>query len=137
MQGLSLALFVFAFLGNLFYVSSILTSPVLYSPPQTDPPSSPALSNATSLPSPLLAADAQPKTGWSSPAGRNFLRESLPYLLGSGGTLIFDIIIVSQGMYYKRRERQLEEGVDEEEEEEEEVREAEQEPLLKSAEACQ
>ena len=65
------------------------------------------------------------------------MRESLPYLLGSGGTLIFDIIIVSQGMYYKRRERQLEEGVDEEEEEEEEVREAEQEPLLKGAEACQ
>ncbi len=63
------------------------------------------------------------------------MRESLPYLLGSGGTLTFDIIIVSQGMYYQRRERQLEEGLGEEEEEEEEVREAEREPLLTGAEA--
>ena len=96
------------------------------------------MSNATSLLLPLLAADAQPKTGWSSPAGRVFLRESLPYLLGSGGTLTFDIIIVSQGIYYRRRERRLEEGLGEEEEEEgeeEEVREAEQEPLLTGPEA--
>ena len=89
---------------------------------------------ATLLPPTLPAADAQPKTGWSSPAGRAFLRESLPYLLGSGGTLTFDIIIVSQGLYYKRRERQLEEGVCEETDEEE-VREAEREPLLTGAEA--
>jgi hypothetical protein len=135
-QGLSLALFVFAFLGNLFYVLSILTSPVLYSPPQTESPSPPPPSTADFLSQPLLATDAQPKTGWSSPAGRAFLRESLPYLLGSGGTLTFDIIIVSQGLYYKRRERQFEEGVDgeeEEEEEEEEIREAEREPLLTGA----
>ena len=93
------------------------------------------MSNATSFPPPLLATDAQPKTGWSSPAGRVFLRESLPYLLGSGGTLTFDIIIVSQGMYYRRRERRLEEGVGGEEDEEDEVREAEQEPLLTGPEA--
>lgn len=63
------------------------------------------------------------------------MRESLPYLLGSGGTLTFDIIIVTQGMYYRRRERRLEEAVDGEEEGEEEVREAEQEPLLTGPEA--
>ena len=65
-----------------------------------------------------------PKTGWTSPAGRAFLRESLPYLLGSGGMLIFDIVIVSQGLYYKRREREFEEEM-EDEDEREEVREAE------------
>ena len=56
------------------------------------------------------------------------MRESLPYLLGSGGTLTFDIIIVSQGLYYRQRERRLEEEPSEEDEEE--VREADQEPLL-------
>ncbi|KIM28557.1 hypothetical protein M408DRAFT_59186, partial [Serendipita vermifera MAFF 305830] len=61
-QGLSLALFVFAFLGNTFYVASILSSPTIW-------------------------------------------EESLPYLLGSGGTLCFDIIIVSQGHYFRIREK--------------------------------
>jgi hypothetical protein len=61
------------------------------------------------------------------------LRESLPYLLGSGGTLTFDIVIVSQGFYYKRRERQFEEEVSDDGEQQEEVREAEREPLLAGA----
>jgi hypothetical protein len=134
-QGLSLAFFLFAFLGNLFYVLSILSSPVLYSAPAAEYPSPSAISTATVSPPPFPAANPPPKTGWSSPAGRAFLRESLPYLLGSGGTLIFDIIIVSQGLYYNRRRQQLEEEESEEEDEEqEEVREAEREPLLTGAE---
>jgi solute carrier family 66 (lysosomal lysine-arginine transporter), member 1 len=89
-EGLSIYLFIFAWLGNVFYVSSILSSPNM------------------SLPAPEAAA---------------FLRESLPYLLGSGGTLMFgsswhashrepaglhsdryaDITIVFQSIYYTRR----------------------------------
>jgi hypothetical protein len=68
-QGLSLALFVFAFLGNLFYVLSILTSPVLYSAPAAETPSPSALPNAALPSPPLLATDVLPNTGWSSPAG--------------------------------------------------------------------
>lgn len=67
-EGLSISLFVFAFMGNLLYVSSILTSPKL------------------GLPEAESAA---------------FLRESVPYLLGSGGTLMFDITIVIQSFLYK------------------------------------
>lgn len=89
-QGLSIYLFIFAFLGNLFYVLSILTSPQAHLPP---------------------------------PASTEFFRESLPcvvpirvnrfsdhtlftlgrYLLGSGGTFMFDITIVSQSVIYKGR----------------------------------
>ena len=127
-RGLSLSLFAFAFLGNLFYVLSILTSPVLYSAPAAQSPLAAALTTAPPLSPSPFAEDAPPKTGWRSPAGRAFLRESLPYLLGSGGTLTFDIIIVSQGLYYRQRERRLEEEPSEEDEEE--VREADQEPLL-------
>jgi len=61
-------LFIFAFLGNVFYVSSILTSPNL------------------DIPGPEASA---------------FIRESIPYLLGSGGTLMFDITIVSQSLLYR------------------------------------
>jgi len=129
-QGLSLALFVFAFLGNLFYVFSILASPVLYSAPAARSPPPAALSPSASLPPTLFAGDVPPKTGWSSPAGRAFLRESLPYLLGSAGTLTFDVIIVSQGLYYKRSEWRFEEEASEEDEEQEEIRQAEREPLL-------
>ncbi|KIY72219.1 hypothetical protein CYLTODRAFT_418197 [Cylindrobasidium torrendii FP15055 ss-10] len=66
--GLSMYLFIFAFLGNVFYVSSILTSPNAWLP---------------------------------QPASGNFIRESIPYLLGSGGTLIFDITIVAQSFIYR------------------------------------
>lgn len=67
-DGLSMYLFVFAFLGNFFYVCSILTSPEAHMPP---------------------------------PASTDFFKESLPYLLGSGGTFIFDVTIVSQSFIYR------------------------------------
>ncbi|KAL4247291.1 Lysosomal/Vacuolar Amino Acid Transporter 1 [Abortiporus biennis] len=67
-EGLSMYLFVFAFLGNFFYVASILTSPKLDLPPHE--------------------ASA-------------FIRESIPYLLGSGGTLMFDVTIVTQSFIYR------------------------------------
>ncbi|KAJ7271890.1 PQ loop repeat-domain-containing protein [Mycena haematopus] len=71
-EGLSMYLFIFAFLGNSFYVASILTSERVFQPP---------------------------------PASSEFLRESLPYLLGSGGTLMFDVTIVSQSWLYRARPR--------------------------------
>ncbi|TFK76307.1 hypothetical protein BDN72DRAFT_756006 [Pluteus cervinus] len=67
-EGLSMYLFVFAFLGNVFYVASIITSPQMSAPP---------------------------------PISSEFLRESIPYLLGSGGTLMFDVTIVSQSFIYR------------------------------------
>ncbi|KAJ7685303.1 PQ loop repeat-domain-containing protein [Mycena polygramma] len=71
-EGLSMYLFIFAFLGNSFYVASILTSERVFQPP---------------------------------PASSEFLRESLPYLLGSGGTLMFDVTIVGQSLMYRRPRR--------------------------------
>jgi uncharacterized protein with PQ loop repeat len=71
-EGLSIYLFVFAFLGNVFYVSSILTSPNLSKPP---------------------------------PISTDFMRESIPYLLGSAGTLMFDITIVAQSFIYTPKTR--------------------------------
>ncbi|KAK0210919.1 CTLH/CRA C-terminal to lish motif domain-containing protein [Desarmillaria ectypa] len=71
-QGLSMYLFVFAFLGNCFYVASIATSPIARLPP---------------------------------PASTNFIKESIPYLLGSGGTLLFDITIVIQSFIYAPKSR--------------------------------
>ncbi|KAJ8502902.1 hypothetical protein ONZ45_g11335 [Pleurotus djamor] len=71
-EGLSMYLFVFAFLGNCFYVLSIMTSPQVREP---------------------------------APISTAFLKESLPYLLGSGGTLMFDITIVSQSFVYRPRPR--------------------------------
>lgn len=88
-------LFVFAFLGNCFYVLSIMTSPKVQQPP---------------------------------PISTDFLKESLPYvlfpslpsppfiptisyfhfpryLLGSGGTLLFDVTIVSQSFIYRPKTR--------------------------------
>ncbi|KAL0946624.1 hypothetical protein HGRIS_012820 [Hohenbuehelia grisea] len=71
-EGLSMYLFVFAFLGNCFYVASIMTSPQVRQAP---------------------------------PIAEAFLKESLPYLLGSGGTLMFDITIVSQSFIYRPKHR--------------------------------
>ncbi|KAF8798096.1 hypothetical protein BYT27DRAFT_7124378 [Phlegmacium glaucopus] len=71
-EGLSMYLFVFAFLGNVFYVASILTSPRNFLPP---------------------------------PQSTQYLRESIPFLLGSGGTLMFDITIVGQSFCYRPRPR--------------------------------
>ncbi|KIY43355.1 hypothetical protein FISHEDRAFT_23981, partial [Fistulina hepatica ATCC 64428] len=69
-EGLSMYLFVFAFLGNTFYVASVLATPQAHG--------SPAESLA-------------------------FIKESIPYLLGSGGTLMFDITIVVQSFLYRGR----------------------------------
>ena len=116
MQGLSLALFVFAFLGNTFYVASILSSPILWEyPPEEDEPSSALVQAALGS---IVSAAASDEPPYNSPRARAFLRESLPYLLGSGGTLCFDVIIVSQGIIYGRREkRRLEEEEESDEEE--------------------
>ncbi|KAI0302134.1 PQ loop repeat-domain-containing protein [Russula brevipes] len=67
-EGLSMYLFVFAFLGNFFYVLSILSSPNMRGP----------LTESSS-----------------------YLTESMPYLLGSGGTLMFDVAIVTQSFIYR------------------------------------
>ncbi|KAG5653832.1 hypothetical protein H0H81_010105 [Sphagnurus paluster] len=71
-EGLSMYLFVFAFLGNVFYVASILSSPNMR------------------LPAPEAAA---------------FITESIPYLIGSAGTLMFDVTIVGQSFIYRPRHR--------------------------------
>ncbi|KAA1471090.1 hypothetical protein DENSPDRAFT_871340 [Dentipellis sp. KUC8613] len=68
-EGLSMYLFIFAFLGNFFYVLSILSSPKIYLPP----------------------AEASA-----------YITESIPYLLGSGGTLMFDVTIVMQSFIYRQ-----------------------------------
>ncbi|KAJ7285725.1 PQ loop repeat-domain-containing protein [Mycena rebaudengoi] len=73
-EGLSMILFISAFLGNSFYVASILTSdkvlPCVYCP--------------------LCVL---------------WLTHGRRYLLGSGGTLVFDITIVSQSFIYRRPPR--------------------------------
>jgi len=71
-EGLSVFLFIFAFLGNFFYVLSILSSPYMRGP--------------------LTEASM-------------FLSESMPYLLGSGGTLMFDVTIVTQFFIYRPHPR--------------------------------
>ncbi|KAG8807277.1 hypothetical protein FRC17_004537, partial [Serendipita sp. 399] len=146
-QGLSLALFVFAFLGNTFYVASILSSPVIWEyPPDALPivakvdlsplstsanipipsatPSSPInLFDSPSLYKPRHYRDfpdGRSTPPYRTPRARAFLQESLPYLLGSGGTLCFDVIIVTQGIIYGRREKMIEEEEDEDDEESEE-----------------
>lgn len=65
-EGLSMYLFVFAFMGNFFYVSSLLTSPQM-----------------------------------GLPGAADFIKESIPYILGSGGTLMFDVTIVTQSFLYR------------------------------------
>ncbi|EIM90090.1 uncharacterized protein STEHIDRAFT_166349 [Stereum hirsutum FP-91666 SS1] len=76
-DGLTISLFICAFLGNVFYVSSILLSPNMQLPP----------------------AEA-----------RAYLSESIPYLLGSGGTLMFDVTIVSQFALYRHKASPRERG---------------------------
>ncbi|KAF7969899.1 hypothetical protein HWV62_25635 [Athelia sp. TMB] len=68
--GLSVYLFIFAFLGNFFYVLSILTAPDMRA---------------------------------SAPIREAHIRESIPYLLGSGGTLMFDVTIVCQSFVYRAK----------------------------------
>ncbi|QRV85928.1 vacuolar integral membrane protein [Ceratobasidium sp. AG-Ba] len=67
-DGLSISLFVFAFLGNFFYVASILTS------------------------ARMLGAPAQRV---------QYMKDCLPYLLGSGGTFVFDMTIIVQSFVYR------------------------------------
>ncbi|KAG8853517.1 hypothetical protein FRB96_008119 [Tulasnella sp. 330] len=69
-DGLSMTLFISAFLGNTFYVLSILTNPILNQP---------------------------------APIPMDYIREAIPFLLGSGGTLLFDVTIVSQMIVYRGR----------------------------------
>ncbi|KAI9446364.1 PQ loop repeat-domain-containing protein [Lactarius indigo] len=69
-EGLSMILFISAFLGNLFYVMSILSSPNMRA---------------------------------STTQSSAFLTESMPYLIGSGGTLMFDVTIVTQSFIYRQR----------------------------------
>lgn len=42
-----------------------------------------------------------PKLYQSPPVSTDFIRESIPYLIGSAGTLIFDSTIVAQSFLYK------------------------------------
>lgn len=68
-EGLSILLFLFAFLGNTLYVMSILLNP----------------------------------GGTTRRETRHYLLEALPYLLGSGGTLVFDLTIMVQSWMYGSR----------------------------------
>ncbi|PLW32503.1 hypothetical protein PCANC_20997 [Puccinia coronata f. sp. avenae] len=70
-EGLSILLFILAFLGNLTYVLSILTSPHI-----------------------LLTNPRHHRL--------NYLNESVPYLIGSAGTLCFDFTIFVQSAIYRR-----------------------------------
>jgi len=70
-EGLSILLFVLAFLGNLTYVLSILTSPQI-----------------------LFADPRHHKL--------SYLNESIPYLIGSAGTLCFDLTIFIQSIIYRK-----------------------------------
>ncbi|CAE6490306.1 unnamed protein product [Rhizoctonia solani] len=67
-EGLSISLFVCAFLGNFFYVGSVLTSARMF------------------------GSEAQ---------RMQYLKDTLPYLLGSGGTFVFDFAIVIQSFVYR------------------------------------
>lgn len=71
-EGLSVLLFVAAFLGNLFYTLSLLVSPL-----------------------------AWPSEANSADEARAFLAGALPFLIGSTGTLCFDIAIVIQWAIYR------------------------------------
>ncbi|KAJ1309805.1 hypothetical protein OPQ81_006570 [Rhizoctonia solani] len=67
-EGLSISLFIFAFLGNFFYVCSILTSARMF------------------------GTEGQ---------RLQYLKDTLPYLLGSAGTFLFDFTIVIQSFIYR------------------------------------
>ncbi|PWN54310.1 hypothetical protein IE53DRAFT_308543, partial [Violaceomyces palustris] len=67
-EGLSILLFLSAFLGNLTYTISVLANPLS-----------------------------------SGPSARDYIAESIPFLLGSGGTLIFDLTIMFQWWLWSAR----------------------------------
>jgi hypothetical protein len=121
-------------------VASILSTPVLWEYPSDGLPIEADVGSTSfpvqasfidyalphpspSITSPLIFADPDPTPPvppYRTPRARAFLKESLPYLLGSGGTLCFDVVIVTQGIVYGRRERLEEEESDSEEDETEE-----------------
>ncbi|KAJ9097285.1 hypothetical protein QFC21_004954 [Naganishia friedmannii] len=72
-EGLSILLFVFAFMGNATYVGSIMLNP---------------------------GGGEEHGGGASEEERAYYLLEALPYLLGSGGTLIFDLTIMCQAVFY-------------------------------------
>jgi solute carrier family 66 (lysosomal lysine-arginine transporter), member 1 len=76
-------MFTFAFLGNCFYVASVIFSPEF----NARPPTSTAFIRE-SIPYATIYHHSSPLT--------TFLR----YLIGSGGTLVFDITIVTQSFIY-------------------------------------
>ncbi|KAK0535872.1 hypothetical protein OC842_002170 [Tilletia horrida] len=84
-EGLSMLLFIAAFLGNLFYTISILASPkagdwwTLLAPPPGDPSARNGL----------------------TPENKAYLRESLPFLIGSFGASFFDVTILSQWLAFR------------------------------------
>jgi hypothetical protein len=88
-EGLSIALFVCAFLGNTFYVGSILTSP-----PMSGAPAEVLAFLMESLPCVSSRAAGPPVRS---------LTRTRRYLLGSGGTLMFDVTIVCQSLLYRKR----------------------------------
>lgn len=67
-RGLSIFLFISAFLANLLYSINVLASPRAV-----------------------------------GPGSRAFLTESIPFLLGSGGTLVFDFVILIQWIMWRKR----------------------------------
>jgi len=77
-------LFIFAFLGNVFYVASILTSP------------------RRSLPEPEATAFLKESIPYVAYRSRGCYSPRSSYLLGSAGTLTFDVTIVTQSFVYRR-----------------------------------
>lgn len=72
-EGLSILLFISAFIGNALYSLSVLANPQAI-----------------------------------GPGSREYLGESLPFLLGSGGTLVFDFTIMLQYWMYQRKGKRRE-----------------------------
>lgn len=77
-EGLSVLLFLAAFCGNMFYTLSILISPLAWPSRYTTPEEA-----------------------------RSFLYNALPFLIGSAGTLCFDVCIISQWMHYRPSQESL------------------------------
>ena len=87
-EGLSVLLFVAAFLGNLFYVLSVLSSPLVQE--EEGKARVPLTTHKRSWLNLSLRADS------------GYLFESVPFLLGSGGTLGFDCIVICQFLLYRK-----------------------------------
>lgn len=81
----------------------------------------PPITKHQSLPRPTFTIYSEETIPpYKTPRAQAFLRESLPYLLGSGGTLCFDVVIVTQGIIYGRREQLEDEEDDDDDDEEDE-----------------